>query len=84
MLIVPKAGISLSAIVHSIKSFTGQKANTILGRKGRFWNEDYFDRYIRDEKHFYAVVRYIGMNPVKARLCRRPEDWPYGSARFVE
>jgi len=54
--------ISLTKIVHSWKSFTANKANEILGRKGKFWMEDYFDRYIRNDEHFYATVKYIQEN----------------------
>ena len=43
---------------------------------------DYFDRYIRDEKHFASAITYIENNPVKAGLCRRPEDWAFSSAWF--
>lgn len=68
---------SVSDIVHSWKSFTAKKANRILGRDGRFWQEDYFDRYIRDENHFNATVEYIRQNPVKAGLCHAPHDWPH-------
>ncbi len=75
-----KPGVLLEKIMHSIKSFTAQEANKLLGRQGKFWQEEYFDRYIRDGRHFAAVVRYIEMNPVKAGLCERPEDWKYSSA----
>jgi len=73
-------GEHLSAIMHSIKSFTAQNANKELGRQGQFWQHESFDRYIRDARHFRAVVRYIEMNPVKARLCAKPEDWRFSSA----
>jgi len=43
---------------------------------------DYFDRYIRNPEHFAKTMRYIEDNPVKARLCDRPEDWPFSSAWF--
>ena len=72
----------LKDILHSIKSYTAHEANKLLHRKGQFWIEDYFDRYIRDEEHFQQTVDYIEMNPVKARLCARPEDWPFSSAWF--
>ena len=42
---------------------------------------DYFDRYIRNADHFVKTIQYIENNPVKARLCKRPEDWPFSSAR---
>ncbi len=45
------------------------------------WMREYWDRYIRDEDHFVAVVRYIHDNPVKAGLVAVAEDWPWSSAR---
>jgi REP element-mobilizing transposase RayT len=78
---LPLPGHTLSEIVQSWKSYTSKQANNILGRAGRFWQEDYFDRFIRDDDHFHATVAYVEENPVKAGLCAKPEDWPYGSAR---
>jgi REP element-mobilizing transposase RayT len=78
---LPLCGHSLSGIVQAWKSYSSKRANDILQRRGRFWQEDYFDRYIRDDEHFAAVVAYVESNPVKAGLCARAEDWPYGSAR---
>jgi len=73
-------GHSIAQIMHSIKSFTAHEANKILGRKGRFWFKEYFDRYIRSGRHFQATLRYIEENPVRARLCAKSEDWKFGSA----
>lgn len=70
----------LGKVIHSLKSFTALQANRILGRTGDFWFADYFDRYIRDGDHFSKCAAYIRENPVKAKLCRTPEDWPFGSA----
>jgi REP element-mobilizing transposase RayT len=72
----------IKKILHSLKSYTAHESNDILGRTGQFWLEDYFDRYTRNEKHFYRIVRYIENNPVKAGLCSKPSDWPYSSAWF--
>ena len=47
----------------------------------RVWMREYWDRYIRDDRHFAATVDYIHQNPVKAGLTRRSEDWPWSSAR---
>ena len=82
LLATPCEGHSLSRILHSIKSYTASEANRLLNRKGQFWMKESFDRYIRDAKHFAAAVAYIENNPVKARLCHKPEDWPYSSARL--
>ncbi len=74
-------GHSLSSIVHSWKSFTAKEANRALGREGQFWQVEYFDRFIRNEKHFVAALEYIELNPVKAGLCAKREDWEFSSAR---
>src|SRR5262249_20321075 len=80
-LIEPMEDITLSTIVQSWKSFTAKRANTMLERNGRFWAPDYFDRYIRDETHFEAAIRYIELNPVKARLATVAREWTWSSAR---
>ena len=34
-----------------------------------------------NEAHLIAAVRYVSLNPVRARLAARPEDWAWSSAR---
>ena len=80
ILITPSDGYSLAEIMHSIKSFTANYANKILGRRGRFWSPEYFDRFIRNREHYTRAKKYIENNPVKAGLCREPEDWQWSSA----
>lgn len=76
-------GYPLPAVVQSWKSYTAKQANLLLGHTGRFWYRSYFDRYVRDERHFWAVVNYIHNNPVKAGLVADPKDWHFSSARFL-
>ncbi|HWQ34066.1 MAG TPA: transposase [Blastocatellia bacterium] len=57
-LLTPCAGYALSRILHSLKSFTSQEANKQMVRKGRFWQADYFDRYVRDARHFSNAATY--------------------------
>jgi putative transposase len=83
LLIETAQGHPLADVVQAWKSYTAKRANELLQRGGQFWARDYFDRYIRDDQHLQAVVRYIENNPVKAGLVDRPEDWPYGSAGRV-
>ena len=73
-------GFPLEAVVHSWKSFTAKQVNKILGRSGQVWEEDYFDRYIRDKNHLSTVVDYIEQNPVKAGLVDTASDWRWSSA----
>ena len=80
MLPTPGENQELSAILQSLKSYTANEANKLIGRSGQFWQTESFDRWIRDADHFAKVVTYIENNPVKARLCKRPEDWRFSSA----
>jgi len=70
----------LGSILHSWKSFTAQRANALLRRSGDFWEREYFDRFIRDDRHFTNAVGYIEMNPVKAGLVAKAEEWRWSSA----
>ncbi len=59
----PKEGHALEDILHSWKSYTAKEINRALGRKGTLWQEDYWDRMIRNERHWHACRRYIVENP---------------------
>ncbi len=72
---------NLGEILHSWKSFTAHECNKLLGRSGSFWMKECFDRYIRNDEHFWNTVAYIENNPVKAKLCDRAEQWSWSSAR---
>lgn len=73
-------GYRLDKVLHSWKSFTAQKANKLLGRSGAFWAREYYDRFIRNERHLTQAVGYIEQNPVKAELAQSAELWRFGSA----
>ena len=80
-LFTPANEFTMSQVVHSWKSFTAHECNEVLGRSGQFWAREPFDRYIRNQRHFLNALTYIEDNPVKAGLCKRPEDWRWSSAR---
>jgi putative transposase len=81
LLLRPLPGHGLGSILHSWKSFTAKQLNARLGRSGALWQREYFDRCIRNRRHFQAAVRYTHENPVAAGLVLRVEDWPFSSAR---
>jgi REP-associated tyrosine transposase len=60
----------LEKLIRSWKGFTARQLNKLLGRSGNFWQRDYFDRLVRDEKHFANCVHYIRRNPAKAHLSK--------------
>lgn len=72
---------SLGLIVSSWKRFSARTANRVIGRSGPFWQDDYWDTYIRDERHFESTIGYIENNPVKAGLIDSPAEWPWSHLR---
>ena len=79
LLIKPKNEIKINQILQRIKSYTGKEINKLLERHGKFWQEESFDHWIRPGKFLYWHD-YIINNPVKAKLCKFPEDWAWSSA----
>jgi len=58
----------LESVVQSWKGFTAREINKRLGRRGKLWEDDYWDRLIRNQKHWAQCRDYIFDNPVKAKL----------------
>lgn len=85
VLFEPKQGWTVAKIVAGWKKFTArkirdQRRDSGQGAGGSVWHREYWDRYIRDEKHFRQTVEYIHLNPVKAGLVGRAEMWRWSSA----
>jgi len=70
----------LGEVIGRWKGFTAHEINAARGTNGSFWQEDYFDRFIRNTDHLERARFYIENNPVKAGLCATPEEWPWSSA----
>jgi putative transposase len=80
-LLVDLRTVPLVKLVNHWKGASSRQANLLLGRAGRFWQQDYFDTLIRDSEHMAKALRYVEQNPVKAGLVRNARDWPWSSAR---
>jgi REP element-mobilizing transposase RayT len=66
---------ALHTILHSWKSWSSNRANEILRRRGRFWQREYFDRIIRDDDELGRTIDYVVENPIAAGL----KDWRWTS-----
>jgi len=79
LLITP--GIALPKLLCSLKTASAKYANRLLQATGRqFWQDESFDRLVRNDDEFRRIQRYIEMNPVRAGLVCQPEDYPWSSA----
>jgi REP element-mobilizing transposase RayT len=68
---------TLSKIMHSIKSFTAHQINKLSNRDGKLWQDENFDRVIRDENEFLEKINYVANNPIKANLAEGYEDYKW-------
>jgi putative transposase len=71
---------SLEKAMQFIKGGSSYRLNQQRGQKIDLWNAGFHDWTIRDAVDWNAKAEYIRLNPVKAGLVERPEDWPYSSA----
>jgi len=55
----------LSVVMQRVKAASAKGINDMLGRRGTFWEKDYYDKPIRDEEYFRLVYQYIKNNPLK-------------------
>ncbi|MTB49763.1 transposase [Lewinella sp. W8] len=67
--------VDLPELMHRHKTFTAVKCNKLLGRKGKFWAYDFFDRDLRPGT-FHQVLSYILNNPVAARSVQHWTEYP--------
>ncbi len=56
--------------------------NRAYDRRGRFWADRYKSVILGDEKAVLDCILYVELNPIRAGLVERPEEWQ-GSSIFL-
>jgi REP element-mobilizing transposase RayT len=62
---------ALERITHGWKRFMARQINNLVGLAGTLWQQESYDRIVRDEEHLWRVVQYIGSNPRNADLSQQ-------------
>ena len=62
---------------HDIGKVIGYFKRTTSYAYPTLWQADGFDHRLRGQSEYLAKRAYILLNPVRAGLVKRPEDWPY-------
>jgi REP element-mobilizing transposase RayT len=82
LLITPP--VPVSRIMHSLKKGTAREGNRILGFAGQpFWQDESYDRLVRNGTEFDRIKYYIENNPVKAGLAAAVEEFLWSSGRPI-
>lgn len=79
LLTTPSA--DLGAGMHKLNGQYARSFNHRHGGSGHVFQGPYRAEFIQTDSHLLEVSRYIAMNPVRAGLCNRPEDWRWSSYR---
>lgn len=69
--------ISIPEVMQAIKSTSAHRINKALDRKGAVWQQESFDRALRQEESIDAAVEYMMGNPVRAGIVANPLDYKW-------
>ncbi len=76
----PVYPVTISQVVKSVKLSSMTAIRRRRAVPGELWQSRFFDRALRTVTEYAEKVEYIHMNPVRAGLVRRPQDWRWSSA----
>jgi REP element-mobilizing transposase RayT len=77
LLIRPAAGIELSRILKGTKGATAKKVNDSRNAHGSVWQDECWDRIMRNQAELDEKIEYCMNNPVKKGLVVDPWDYPW-------
>lgn len=80
LILVPAHRDGLRAAMASTHRRYTRAVNGREGWQGHLWQER-FASFPMDEAYLLACARYVELNPVRAGLVTRPEQWMWSSAR---
>lgn len=70
-----------SKLIQRLFTRYTQAINKKYSRVGTIFQGNVKKRVIEDDDYLLETIKYIHLNPVKARLCQRPENWEYSDYR---
>ncbi|MCP4685687.1 MAG: hypothetical protein GY867_09600, partial [bacterium] len=72
----------LSELMRNIQSAFARWYNRKHDRRGRFWADRFRSVHLENEAAVLDCMLYVELNPVRAGLVERPEDWSGSSIFF--
>ncbi|MDD9877449.1 MAG: transposase [Magnetovibrio sp.] len=80
LICVPETAEALAGAIGAAHRRYTRHVNFREGWRGFLW-QGRFASFPMDERYLLAAARYVELNPVRARMVTRPEDYPWSSAR---
>lgn len=69
----------LDRVMRHLNGVYTQRFNRAHKRDGTLFRGRYKSLLIEAEEYLSQVIRYIHLNPIKAKICERPESYPWSS-----
>ena len=79
LLLMPR-GVEVGFIMQEIKKGSARLINRLANRRGKVWQDEYYDYVVRSDVDLQEKTRYVHQNPVKKGLVDSEEDYPFSSA----
>ncbi|HEU5055104.1 MAG TPA: transposase [Kofleriaceae bacterium] len=70
---------NLSDGMRDLKSQYARRFHAEHGTDGALFRPRFWSQLVADDDYLLATSRYIALNPVRAGLVERAEDWPWNS-----
>ncbi len=84
LLLVPQEKDGIRAALSKVHRIYAGHIHARLKRTSHFW-QGRFGSVALDEDDLLNAFRYIGLNPVRARLCAQGGNWPWASSHvYIE
>lgn len=80
LIAVPGDARSLARTIGLAHARHARRINAPRGWTGHLWASRFFSTAL-EGGHLWSAIRYVELNPVRAGLVARAEDWPWSSAR---
>ena len=75
-LVVSAPLLNLSPFMRDFQTLFSKRINRLRERRGTLFPERFSCELIKDKSSLFTVVRYIVLNPVRAKLVSSPYLWP--------
>ena len=80
LILVPRDETGLSKAMSAVHRAYAGHLNARRKKTGHFW-QGRFGCVAMDGEHALSALRYVLLNPVRAKLCAKPEQWNWSSAK---
>lgn len=82
LLVTPATAHSCAQLMKDLGQLHTQYVNRRYGRSGTLWQGRFKSCIVQSEGYLLSCYRYIELNPVRAGLCSRPDEYPWSSFRM--